>query len=98
MVHARVQISDEKVSGFVDSNRATGGLIKRGVCDSNISSRVGENVWPKSERRILASGSVTFSLDSPSQIGTTSCFGTPGESVWPSNRLTGSRSGSPYSS
>jgi hypothetical protein len=46
-------MSDEKVRGVGRPNRASGAFFERGVHDSNLFSRAGENVWLKSARMIL---------------------------------------------
>lgn len=69
--HPSDQMSDGKDRGLCGSNRASRGRPISGVCDSNLCCLVGEKASPRAPSRILASGSLSLSLASPSQIGKT---------------------------
>jgi hypothetical protein len=88
-------MSDGNDIGLCGSNRTSGGRETSGVWDSNLCCLVGEKASPKSLSSILASGSLSLSLASPSQIGKTARNGMFGGSGCPSKRFIASNSGSP---
>ncbi|KAH9864704.1 hypothetical protein J1614_010640 [Plenodomus biglobosus] len=97
MMQPGLQISDPKERGAVDSKRASGARITRGVYDSKRNLSDGRKATPKSLSSSFASLRVIASLAMPNHTGGITCEGTPGaEDVgFPSLRTTAFGSGFP---